>query len=526
MGHRFAEIAFTDSVKEVQQTLGSRTGYALMEEGENYNDQLSDREIEFVKARDSFYMASVSETGWPYVQHRGGPPGFIRVLDGRTLGFVDFKGNRQYVTVGNVRKDDRVSLFLMDYPNRLRLKLLGRVELVGPEDSERLAKLEVGSYRARVERGFVIHIEAFDWNCPQHITPRYTESEVEKLLAPLVEENHALKSGVKALPSQRPTVLGEGPIEVVISGMRQLTPRIRAYELRTTEGAELPAASAGAHIQVPASLSNGKSEIRHYSISSNPNRRDMYEIAVLREDQGNGGSRAVHEHFNLGLGLRITEPRNNFSLHSGKRPAVLIAGGIGITPIKAMAAALKADGRRFHLHYAGRSLREMAYVKELVDAYEGDISIYPADIGKRLDTKKIMTSAPADAVFYVCGPERLIDGVVQTAAVLEIEAGRIRFERFSAADLLKGNAVEVELRRSNKLLQVSEDQSVLEAVHAAGVRAPFDCGAGNCKTCAVRVLEGIPEHRDSALSDAERERGKLMCICVSRAKTDRLVLDL
>jgi predicted pyridoxine 5'-phosphate oxidase superfamily flavin-nucleotide-binding protein len=138
-------------------------------------------------------MGSVSETGWPYVQHRGGPVGFVRVLDDKTIGFADFRGNRQYVSVGNLRRDDRVSLFFMDYPNRLRLKVLGRAELLDVS-SERLAELEVPNYRARVERGFIIHVEAFDWNCPQHITPRYTQAEVERMIAPLVEENRMLKA--------------------------------------------------------------------------------------------------------------------------------------------------------------------------------------------------------------------------------------------------------------------------------------------------------------------------------------------
>ena len=133
MGHKFAEIAFTESVREVQKEMGSRAGYASFDGSEDYNTHLSQREADFIAARDSFYMASVSETGWPYVQHRGGPTGFVRVLGKQTLGFADFSGNRQYVSVGNLRRDDRVSLFFMDYPNRTRLKLLGRVRLIGDD---------------------------------------------------------------------------------------------------------------------------------------------------------------------------------------------------------------------------------------------------------------------------------------------------------------------------------------------------------------------------------------------------------
>ncbi len=194
MGNKFAEIAFTDSVREVQQEQGSRTAYARFETGEDSNHRLGDRERDFIERRDSFYMASVSETGWPYLQHRGGPAGFVRVLDANRIGFADFAANRQYISVGNLRKDDRVSLFFMDYPNRTRLKMLGRVRLVGDDEVELRERLAVPGYRARIERGFVIDVEAFDWNCPQHITPRFSESEVIAIVEPLQREIEALKA--------------------------------------------------------------------------------------------------------------------------------------------------------------------------------------------------------------------------------------------------------------------------------------------------------------------------------------------
>ena len=148
MGHRFADLTFTQSVREVQEALGSRAVYARMEGREDHNCLLGERESSFIQARDSFYMATVSETGWPYVQHRGGPLGFLRVLDERTIGFADFGGNRQFVTVGNVRRDNRVALFFMDYPNRKRLKMLGRVQLLDVASAQ-FAALAVQGGRAR-----------------------------------------------------------------------------------------------------------------------------------------------------------------------------------------------------------------------------------------------------------------------------------------------------------------------------------------------------------------------------------------
>ena len=178
MGHRFLEIAGTPAVHAAQAEHGSRQAYARMEGGVPRNDRLGDDEIAFIAGRDGMVMATVSETGWPYVQHRGGPPGFMKVLDERTIGFADYRGNKQYLSVGNLRADDRVALLLIDPAQRRRLKLLGRAESVDLAEAPALASRLVDSaYGAKVERGFRIRIEAFDWNCPQHITPRFTLEE-------------------------------------------------------------------------------------------------------------------------------------------------------------------------------------------------------------------------------------------------------------------------------------------------------------------------------------------------------------
>ena len=200
MGHKFAEIAFTPNVKKAQEVNGSRRSYARLEQGEVHHDVLGPNEAAFIAERDSFYMATVSETGWPYIQHRGGPPGFIRVLDKKTIGFADFRGNRQYISVGNLETDDRISMNLMDYPNWARLKILGRARLVGLDEQDILHRLSLPDYRAVVERGFVITIEALDWNCPQHITPRFTPAEIEEAVAPLRQRIAELEQALDNKP--------------------------------------------------------------------------------------------------------------------------------------------------------------------------------------------------------------------------------------------------------------------------------------------------------------------------------------
>ena len=179
MGNRYAEIAFTEGVRAAQLRYGSRMPSREPRTAQSPPDRLGPREVEFIAERDSFYMATVGETGWPYLQHRGGPAGFLRVLAPDTLGFADYRGNRQYVTTGNLAADDRVALILVDYAARRRLKLMGRARLVeASADAELVARLHPAGYAARAERAMLISVEAFDWNCSQHIPLRLGEAEM------------------------------------------------------------------------------------------------------------------------------------------------------------------------------------------------------------------------------------------------------------------------------------------------------------------------------------------------------------
>lgn len=201
MSHRFADIVFTDAVKSVQEQYRSRSQNERLQQNGAAHDTFGDAETAFIAERDSFYMATVGETGWPYVQHRGGPPGFLKVLGPKTLAFADFRGNTQLVSAGNALASDRVSLVLMDYPHRRRLKLLGhiRFEDAGRADSGILTAVQLPNYRAHVERVAIIELEAFDWNCPQHIAPRFTETEVRAAAQPLHDRIAELEAKLASL---------------------------------------------------------------------------------------------------------------------------------------------------------------------------------------------------------------------------------------------------------------------------------------------------------------------------------------
>jgi predicted pyridoxine 5'-phosphate oxidase superfamily flavin-nucleotide-binding protein len=195
----YGKIAFGEVAKALQEEAGSRPVYARMER-ENRKDGLSTYEASFIAQRDSFYMASITESGFPYIQHRGGPKGFLKVLDTKRLGFIDFGGNKQYVSVGNFETNANVSLFLMDYAHKIRLKIFAKAEVVEfVEDSELHKKLDLKDYKFRPERMIVFRVESFDWNCPQHITPRYTVEEMEILMKPQQEYIAQLEAEIERL---------------------------------------------------------------------------------------------------------------------------------------------------------------------------------------------------------------------------------------------------------------------------------------------------------------------------------------
>ena len=183
MSHQFAEFMFTEGVKAAQEQYGSRARLERFTLMAGPNDELSEREVAFIAERDSFYMATVNEDGWPYVQHRGGPPGFLRTLSPKRLAYADFRGNTQLVSVGNVSANDRVSLILMDYPNRRRLKIIGHIQFISADSvsAEDLSAIALPEYGAQIERVAAIEVVAFDWNCPQHITPRFTHAELSQI---------------------------------------------------------------------------------------------------------------------------------------------------------------------------------------------------------------------------------------------------------------------------------------------------------------------------------------------------------
>ncbi|HKX44050.1 MAG TPA: PDR/VanB family oxidoreductase [Burkholderiaceae bacterium] len=320
-----------------------------------------------------------------------------------------------------------------------------------------------------------------------------------------------------------------------VAEARELNPLIRLLRLQAADGAALPGYTAGAHVRVHVTLADGTADWRHYSlVNLRPEpgvtaRPREYVIAVRREDEGRGGSRYMHTQVHAGDTLTLEPPKNEFALHDGNARAVLIAGGIGITPLASMAAQRKAEGKPVRLHYAGRSRDLLAFLPELQALLGGDeLRVHAdAEAGAPLDVDTLLDGCAADDRLYVCGPKPLLDHVLAKTQARGWGHDRVHFELFTTPVAAAGDhAFELVLARSGQTYTVPADQSVLDCLIAHGCDPLYDCKRGECGVCTTGVIEGEVDHRDYVLSDAEKASGQVMQICVSRARGPRLVLDL
>ncbi len=313
------------------------------------------------------------------------------------------------------------------------------------------------------------------------------------------------------------------PLDVRIARREDVATDIVALELVAPQGGELPPFEAGAHVDVVVE----PGLMRQYSLCNDPRERHRYRLGVLRDPASRGGSEGVHRRFAEGQVIQIGRPRNNFPLATDDRPAVLLAGGIGLTPLMAMAHALQARGTPFVLHQCARSADRVAFAAELAaSAFAGSVRVHLDDgpPAQRFSLDEAL--ADSNAHLYVCGPEGFIDFVTAGAAARGWPAERVHVEHFKAEVPQVGAAFTVVAARSGVTVEVPEGTSVAQALIAAGVDIPLSCEQGICGTCLVPVLQGTPDHRDEYQTDEEKAANTHMTPCCSRACSARLVLDV
>ncbi len=308
-----------------------------------------------------------------------------------------------------------------------------------------------------------------------------------------------------------------------LSETRDVTDRIRMMTLTAAEGGPLPAYSAGAHLDFDL----GDAGTRSYSLVDFvpiPDAPDSYRIAVQAEPDGDGGSLAMHA-LSTGDVVEATAPKNSFELHVDNAPTMLIAGGIGVTPIISFATALRGRGTPFHFHYAARSRAVCAFADRLEDLFDDALTLWMDDTNQ-IDVAALLQNAPRDAHVYCCGPKGMIAAVKSAAEAAGHPSDRIRFELFETPQTEDGDQpFEVEIN-DGQVFTIPPGQTIIEVLEEAGVDVMYDCQRGDCGICQTDVLDGTPDHRDVVLSEDERTSGNVMQICVSRAKSARLKLDI
>jgi ferredoxin-NADP reductase len=317
-------------------------------------------------------------------------------------------------------------------------------------------------------------------------------------------------------------------LALVVAAIRDLAAGIKGFTLRRGDGGELPAFTAGAHIDVEVTLPDGTPATRSYSITSAPAQRDRYEIAVLREARSGGGSVFMHDRVKPGDTLRSSTPSNDFPLAAAAIEHLLIAGGIGITPILCLLRALAAEGRCFELHYCAREPAAAAFADEVASlaGTNGHFHFDGGEPRRGLDLAGLLATPAPRRHVYVCGPKTMIETVIARCEAAGWARDQVHVEIFAAAAAVTGDQpIEVVLARSGRSIAVPAEKTILEALIEAGEDPMSDCRRGECGICVVPVIEGEPVHRDHYLTEREKAAGKLMCLCISRARGKRLVLD-
>ena len=323
-------------------------------------------------------------------------------------------------------------------------------------------------------------------------------------------------------------------LQLRVEEARLLNPLIRLIRLRAADGAALPGYGAGAHIKVHVTLPDGRQEGRQYSlINLNPAKDatqapQSYVIAVRLESSGRGGSRWMHDALQVGDTVTVEAPRNDFALHAAQGTTVLVAGGIGVTPLISMAAQCKAEGHVVRLHYAGRSRDLMAFLPELQALLPENLLLHvDEEAGAPLDIAGLLDRCTPSDRLHVCGPKVMLDAVLAQAHARGWAPERVRFELFAAPEVQAGDqAFEIVVSSSGRSLTVAPDQSILDVLIEAGLDPVFDCKRGECGVCAVGVISGDIDHRDYVLTQREKDAANVIQTCVSRCKGPRLVLDL
>lgn len=493
--------SYPNCPKYIQQRkliVGDKTGDTALA-AVNHGTVLTKSQQALIGQADTLFVASGHPEYGVDASHRGGQPGFIEIIDDTCLQVPDYEGNNMFNTLGNLHSYPFAGLLLIDFQHQRLLQLTGSAEILWNLDDTQGAS--EGS-----KRFWQFHIRS--WREYQPAVALSWEFLGYSPFNPAV----AKQPGRLDLPLR-------------VEKITELTPRVKSFVLRGTENQNLPAFEPGAHLPLQVVI-QGQQAMRHYSLISDHSDTRRYEIAVLEEAEGRGGSFYLHHRIHEGDILTAQTPKNEFPMADKADHSLFIAGGIGITPLVSMLRRLSLQKQSFEIHYVARTHRDFALLDTVKSLAGARLFCYTSreHESNTLNLQALLASPKAGTQLYVCGPARMIEAVRDTAESNHWPPERVHFESFGAKLGAGEQAFTVHLSKSQKTIQVPENRSILDTLLNEGINVPHSCIRGECAMCLTRVLGGEPDHRDLCLDDAQRKTS--MCVCISRARSEELLLEL
>jgi ferredoxin-NADP reductase/predicted pyridoxine 5'-phosphate oxidase superfamily flavin-nucleotide-binding protein len=460
-------------------------------------ETLTGAHLDMISRSDSFFVGSGVRHHHNDASYRGGAPGFVKVSKKNQLRIPDYKGNSMFNTLGNIQSNPKVGLVFIDFERNKLLQLTGEAKILWDQIDN---KNDTGG------------------------TKRYWYFNVKHWQETKLPEGLNWTFFDYSPHNPKPESVNEFALKV--SAIEQKSEHIKLFKLTSANGSALPAFEPGSHLPIEVSLPNNKKALRHYSITSSSIDNRFYEIAVQQEIHGGGGSKYMHEQLRIGHQVKTKLPVNDFSLTSPDKHHILIAGGIGITPIFSMLRQLVENNESFELHYSVKTSADAIFTEEIEALAGRNAHFYftQAPNATRLDLQTLLATEKKSSHVYICGPVRMIQSAIEKAANNNWLKNHIHFESFGNAIQKNDQAVEVKLKKSGQVIVIDPKESLLDGLIAAKVIVPFECKRGECGMCVTEYVEGIADHRDTFLTEDEKEHS--LCICVSRAKSRSITLNL
>lgn len=456
---------------------------------------LSSEQVNMIEEADSLFVGSATGQSCD-ASYRGGNPGFIEVVDG-VLSIPDYQGNSMFNTLGNIQLYPKASIVIIDFERGSVLQLTGSASILWDQQDER-------DKTGGTKRIWQLKVEHWQrTQLPQGIQWQFQDYS-----------------------PHNPRATQAKSLDLQVLQVKHKSERIKRFRLVSANGGILPAFEPGAHLPVEVTLPDGKKSERYYSLLSSGHDNRYYDIAVQHEPLGRGGSAYIHNNLHTNSIVKAKPPRNEFTLAQTAKHTILIAGGIGITPILSMLRHLVESQSSFEIHYTARTKADLVFSQEVQLLAGENAYLYhtSGEGSKRLDLRSLMFKRSEDTHIYMCGPTRLIGEVRELGEEFGWHRSSIHFESFGVAPTLSDSEIVVTLKKSQQVIQVKPTQTILDALIDAKVSVPYDCKRGECGMCVTNIVEGEAEHRDVYLDTDERAQS--LCVCVSRAKGTSLTLDL